>query len=135
VSRPELASLLARARALIMPMVEDFGIIAVEAQAAGTPVIALGSGGALETVIDVRTTGRAGTGIFFHEQTPASLAAAVREFDAHTFAVDTLRTNALRFDRHVFLHGMREAIDAMLHATHEEPEAASGALATARSLS
>jgi glycosyltransferase involved in cell wall biosynthesis len=113
VSRPELAAIVAHARALIMPMVEDFGIIAVEAQAAGTPVIALGKGGALESVIDVTTAGIAGTGLFFHEQTAESLAAAVRDFDAHVFDVTALRTNALRFEPAAFRAGMHDAIAAM----------------------
>jgi glycosyltransferase involved in cell wall biosynthesis len=114
VSRPELASLLARARALIMPMVEDFGIIAVEAQAAGTPVIALGQGGALESVIDVRADAARGTGLFFHEQTARALARAVREFDAHAFEPGALRANAARFSQAAFREGMHDAIAIML---------------------
>jgi glycosyltransferase involved in cell wall biosynthesis len=54
-SDPELAQLYARARALVIPGVEEFGITAVEAQAAGRPVIAAAAGGALETVLDGRT--------------------------------------------------------------------------------
>lgn len=62
-------------RAFIYPQVEDFGITAVEAQAAGGPVIAYRDGGALETVIENRT------GVFFDHQTPESLAEAVRAFE------------------------------------------------------
>ncbi len=66
-----------RARAFVFAAEEDFGIAPVEAQACGTPVIAYGRGGAAETV-------RAGeTGVFFHEQTAAAIAAAVRRFEGH----------------------------------------------------
>lgn len=119
VEDAELARLLARARALIMPMVEDFGIIAVEAQAAGTPVIALAAGGALETVIGAKADTRYGrpgpsvpppaaTGVFFQQQTPEALAQAVRVADLIDFDVAALRANARRFDRSVF----RDAIGA-----------------------
>lgn len=75
-SRERLRELYANARALIFPGIEDFGIVPLEAQAAGTPVIALGQGGALETVLPGRT------GLFFREQTPESLAAAIEEFES-----------------------------------------------------
>lgn len=65
---------LERCRAFLYPQVEDFGITAVEAQAAGAPVIALGLGGATETVIDGRT------GFFFQEQSAKGLAEAVKSF-------------------------------------------------------
>lgn len=64
-----------RCRAFLYPQVEDFGITAVEAQAAGKPVIAFRAGGALETVIEGET------GLFFNEQTPESLADAVQRFE------------------------------------------------------
>ena len=65
-----------QARALLFPGIEDFGIVPLEAQAAGTPVIAFGQGGALETVLPGRT------GLFFPEQTPDALAGAIEEFEA-----------------------------------------------------
>ncbi len=71
-----------RARAFVFAAEEDFGIMPVEAQACGTPVIAFGAGGALETVIDIRSNASKGTGIFFNEQTPESLIQAVHEFNA-----------------------------------------------------
>jgi glycosyltransferase involved in cell wall biosynthesis len=76
VAEKEKWDLMEHAKAFIFPSeAEDFGIIPVEAMAAGTPVIALAQGGQLETVVDGKT------GIFFNERTPASLANAVRRFD------------------------------------------------------
>jgi glycosyltransferase involved in cell wall biosynthesis len=76
VSDEEAASLLSRARALLFPGIEDFGIIPVEANAAGCPVIAFREGGVLDTVQENLT------GIFFDEQTPASLMRALDWFEA-----------------------------------------------------
>jgi glycosyltransferase involved in cell wall biosynthesis len=81
-SDDELRLLYANATALIFPQVEDFGLVAAESLACGTPVIAFGKGGAAEIV-----SSRA-AGLLFHEQTPTGLARAVREFEG------------LRFDRH-----------------------------------
>ena len=67
-----------RARAVLFPAHEDFGIVPLEAQACGTPVIAYGRGGATETVIE----GRPGTGLFFRPQTADALARAIRRFES-----------------------------------------------------
>jgi len=75
-SNERFRELFTNARALIFPGIEDFGIIPLEAQAAGTPVIAFGKGGALETVLPGKT------GLFFPEQTPDALANAIEEFEA-----------------------------------------------------
>ncbi len=73
-----------RARAFVFAAEEDFGIVPVEAQACGTPVIAYGAGGALETVIGYDSNPRDATGLFFAEQTITSLSAAVIRFqDLH----------------------------------------------------
>lgn len=86
-----------RARAFIFAAEEDFGIVPVEAQAAGCPVIAYGKGGTLETV----TGGPASeaTGVFFDSQTPEALELAVKRFEAHEmeFQPETCRRNAERF--------------------------------------
>lgn len=91
---------LQRCRALILPGVEDFGMTAVEAQAAARPVVALAGGGALETVIPGET------GIIFSEATVDSLISALTE--AITVAWDTTRiqANAERFNRAQFEGGM-----------------------------
>lgn len=80
-----LKDYLSRARAFIFPSEEDFGIIPVEAQACGTPVIAFGSGGALETVLPFveENLGMKATGVFFNQQTPESLIAAIECFEKH----------------------------------------------------
>lgn len=67
---------LQRCRALIFCACEDFGIVPVEAQAAGRPVLAYGRGGALETVLENRT------GLFFHEQTPEAVAGAIEQLES-----------------------------------------------------
>jgi len=90
------AELMARCRAFVFPGSEDFGIAPVQAQAAGRPVIAFAGGGALDTVQE------GVTGLFFHEPTPSSLAAAIRRFDDKLFDPATLREFALRFDVQVF---------------------------------
>ena len=77
-----LAELYARCRALVFTAEEDFGIVPVEAQAAGRPVIAYGRGGACESVLPRNGAAVNGaTGIWFEPQTPAALAAAVRRFE------------------------------------------------------
>ncbi|MFO1316104.1 MAG: glycosyltransferase [Burkholderiales bacterium] len=97
VSREAMRDLLRGARAFVFAAEEDFGILPVEAQACGTPVVAYGRGGARETVRD-RADGHP-TGLFFDEQTPAALAAAVCRFEAEFPPIDArdCRANADRF--------------------------------------
>jgi glycosyltransferase involved in cell wall biosynthesis len=86
-----LANYMQRARAFVFAAKEDFGIVPLEAQACGTPVIAFGQGGATETIRD------GATGIFFERQTVESLAAAVRRFETISFDPQACRANAVRF--------------------------------------
>jgi glycosyltransferase involved in cell wall biosynthesis len=104
---------MAGARALIFAAEEDFGITPVEAQACGTPVIAYGRGGALETVRGPDQTRP--TGLFFEEQTPAAIAEAVERFDREgaAFAPEDCRANAEEFTPERFREGfVREVSDA-----------------------
>lgn len=95
VSREEIDHRYGQARALIFPGKEDFGIVPVEAQARGCPVIAYAAGGALETVLPGKT------GETFAEQTPESLAAAVNALEERLhkkgYKADDFRKNAARF--------------------------------------
>jgi glycosyltransferase involved in cell wall biosynthesis len=88
---------LRRCAALLFPGLEDFGIVPVEAQACGTPVIAYGRGGATETVVPWPRAGA--TGLWFEEQTVDCLASAIEQFETQRDAFDParLRTHALRF--------------------------------------
>jgi len=113
VGEGELAGWYARAHLLVFPGEEDFGIVPLEAQAAGVPVVAYAKGGALETVVDGTT------GVLFADPTPAGLAAAVRLAAARSFDPAACRENARRFDRSVFLAQMRLAI-AGARALHRE---------------
>lgn len=96
VSDAELRALYAGARALIFPGLEDFGIVPVECQAAGTPVIAYGRGGALETVRNGET------GLFFGEQTTESLCGAIEEFESRRWDAARCRAAAAAFAPEVF---------------------------------
>ncbi len=117
VSDAELESLFARCRALVYPQEEDFGITAVEAQAAGAAVIAFGRGGAAETVVGYGDrAGRAATGVHFTEATAGSLAGGVREFIEIEGKLDPLarRANAQRFSLENFRSGLRREIDEVM---------------------
>jgi glycosyltransferase involved in cell wall biosynthesis len=93
----ETASRVAGARAFLFAAEEDFGIAPVEAQAAGTPVIAFGRGGVRESIRGQDM--RAPTGVFFDAQTPQAVAAAVRAFEAggERISAAACRENAQRF--------------------------------------
>ncbi|MCX6616438.1 MAG: glycosyltransferase [Acidobacteria bacterium] len=93
VSDESLRELYRSCRAVLFPGIEDFGIVPVEAQACGKPVLAYACGGALETVLPGRT------GLLFAEQTEESLQAAVRGLDDFPFDANAARTNSLRFSR------------------------------------
>ncbi|MBR1871275.1 MAG: glycosyltransferase [Kiritimatiellae bacterium] len=96
VDDASLRELYINARALLFPGVEDFGIMPVEAQAAGTPVVAFGAGGALETVLPGKT------GVFFHEQTPSALCAVLEEFASQSYSPSACIANARRFSMQEF---------------------------------
>src|SRR5690606_19042116 len=119
--------LLSGARALLLPGEEDFGITPVEAMAAGTPVIALGSGGALETVVDLRSPGsREPTGVLVDEPTAEAFADAVRLLESHAKDLDpwALRRHAETFSTEVFRTRMVGAIERFLEAPgapHAQP--------------
>ena len=106
-SPSEVEELLSKARAFVFSAEEDFGIVNVEAQAAGLPVIAFGRGGALETVIENKT------GYFFYHQHPDYLIETIKKFlqNEDTFDPQIIRDNALRFPRSRFEQEFKQFVD------------------------
>ncbi len=102
---------LQRAQAFIFAAEEDFGILPVEAQACGTPVIAYGKGGALETVVDIdNATGADATGVLFYQQEPEAIANAVARFEAANIAPAACRAWAENFSLAQFQAAMSELV-------------------------
>jgi len=99
------ANYLSRAQALIFPQEEDFGITAVEAMAAGRPVIAFRAGGALETLVEGKT------GLFFDQQNWQSLAEVVKKFKPENFNPQEIRRYSLKFDKQIFKKRIKEFVD------------------------
>ena len=98
-----------KAKAFVFAAEEDFGITPVEAQACGTPVIAFGKGGALETVVGLDK--EKPTGVFFEEQTVESICDAVEEFEQQDrFIAENCRQNAERFSNERFMREIREYV-------------------------
>ncbi len=114
-----VAEEMAKARAFLFCGEEDFGITPVEAQAAGTPVVAFGRGGARETVIPPDGDDFSGaTGLFFSRPTPESLAEALDRFDdsSHRFREDAIVENARRFSADRYVREMSAFIEEKLEA-------------------
>ncbi len=100
----EVDALLSGARALIFAGEEDFGIVPVEAQAAGVPVVAFGVGGVRDSVVEGET------GVFHFEQTVGSVASAILRFEEMAFDERRIRENARRFGRERFRAQMAELL-------------------------
>lgn len=101
--------ILAGCIALIVPGIEDFGLVSLEAQALGKPVVAYGAGGALESVIPGKT------GIFFSEQTEESLMNALRKLDSSAIDPQDCRKNALRFSKESFSKNFKQIAASLLY--------------------
>jgi len=112
VSDEQIRELYRHCRFLIFPGEEDFGIVPVEAQACGRPVVAFARGGALETVKDGTS------GVFFHDQTEDSLLHAVEQCAAQSWNPVAIRANAERFSEDHFIKGLAESINKCLVTTH-----------------
>ena len=122
----ELGRMMGSAQAFIFAAEEDFGITPLEAQGHGTPVIALGRGGALETIV---TQGPSPTGIFFQSPTPDAIAAAVKTFLARpgAFSPASCHANAMRFAPARFEREFRSFVQDRLiafqgHLQHGQPQ-------------
>lgn len=99
-----VAKYMSQAKAFVYGACEDFGMAIVEAQACGTPVIAYGGGGALETVRDIRQFSDEATGVLFFPQTEDALVEAVKVFEAKQkeFVAEVARSHAAKFSPEVF---------------------------------
>jgi glycosyltransferase involved in cell wall biosynthesis len=96
VSDQELVRIYWGALALIFPTKDDLGLVPLEAHACGRPVLALGQGGARETVVENQT------GLFFDEQTPQAIIKAVENFEPDKFTEEDCRTQAEKFSKREF---------------------------------
>lgn len=112
VSEEKKLDLLSKSKALIFPVrEEDFGIVPVEANAAGTPVIAFAQGGVLETI----SSSNPKTGVFFKEYTVESLSKVLKKFDSKDFNPENCRKQALNFAVEIFEYKLRTYIEDVLH--------------------
>ncbi len=114
----EAARLLAGCQALVVTAIEEFGLAAVEAQAAGRPVISIGAGGALETVIEGKT------GAYWHGG-PAELAAVVTSFDAEAIDPQACMDNAQRFSLERFRARLPGEVEQALSGERDHERALS----------
>ena len=117
VDDTERNTLLGNARAAILPGEEDFGLVPLEAAAAGRPTIAYAAGGALETIVDNQT------GAFFHDADPRSLAETIRTFDPTRYDPATLRAHAEEFRPERFRARLRTLVDDTLASHASRPRA------------
>jgi len=105
VSDEQLRTLYSEAQAFVFPAEEDAGIMVLEAQACGTPVIAFGKGGSLETILP------GVTGEFFKEQTIDSLKSTLQNFNPLKYNPELIRANAQKYDNQVFRRKIREFVE------------------------
>ncbi|RKY29696.1 MAG: hypothetical protein DRP74_08370 [Candidatus Omnitrophota bacterium] len=122
----EVVEYMKKCKALVFPGEEDFGIVPLEAQACGKPVVAFGKGGALETVIGLGCTQEQpeitnATGIFFYEQKPSILQNTILQFERRRgeFLPHICRNNALGFDRSIYKRQMKKYIQTAI-VKHED---------------
>jgi glycosyltransferase involved in cell wall biosynthesis len=113
VKDEERCHLMAKARAVIVAAKEDYGLVPVEANASGTPVIAYGAGGVLDTQIPGKT------GVFFNRQTPEAIHSALVEASKIAWDYREIRNHALtRFSEKVFFNQVEQVIEKV-YSSHQ----------------
>jgi glycosyltransferase involved in cell wall biosynthesis len=132
VNESQLRNIYAQCRALLFAADEDFGMVPLEAQSYGRPVIAFGKGGSLETVLGAdnpavqqkKKDDKAITGIFFEKQTADSLADAILSFEASEdkFVPENIQLHARQFDTSIFVKRLRNYIESVMVSRTEVPE-------------
>ncbi len=110
ISDEEVTKLVEGCQAVIFPTYEDFGIVPVEAMAAGKSVIAYAKGGALESVVEGKT------GEFFSQQTPDAIIDIVKKFDSSKYSPRTCRQRAEKFSKEEFKRKMKEFVEEIYPA-------------------
>src|SRR3989344_1602701 len=109
LSEEMVVLVLSGCKALIIPGVEDFGIVSLEAQALGKPVIAFKEGGSLETIIDSKT------GVFFEKQSIESLKEAMHKLNSIKIDLQNCKNNAKRFSKNNFISDFRQIVASLLY--------------------
>ncbi len=118
VDDARMLDLMRRARALVFPGIEDFGIIPVEAMACGTPVVALGEGGALDYVVPGKTGVLVQPDGPAHDQMADAFAQALRDFDDSSFDAAAIREHAEGFAEECFRERMQAIVGDVLAGRH-----------------
>ena len=113
LSDDEIRNLYRRCRAAVMPGVEDFGMVPVEAQACGRPVVALGEGGALDSIVD------GVTGILVRESTSDAFADAFRDVSSREFDSAAIRRHAESFGKARFQEAFRNVVRDTAGENHQ----------------
>jgi len=114
VSDLERSHLMARAQAVVVAALEDYGLVPIEANVSGTPVIAYGMGGVLDTQVPGKT------GVFFARQSPEAIQAAVLKAAAMNWNYSDIRDHALsHFSKHAFFKQVEQTIEQALQKAHD----------------
>lgn len=113
----DLPALYANARAFLFPALEDAGVVPIEAQACGTPVVAFGRGGATDTVIDGTT------GILVEEQSAGAFSSALDRLDAHVWDRAKIRAHAQSFAQSAFKKKIADIVDEAMEMRRQKAEA------------